>query len=151
LKLSWSDFLLSEGRDGKGLSLCRGMECLELQVEGVSFKYVVEMVKPREAAKFVFFKCADGYSTSLPLVDLLEEEAFLAYRLDGKDLEEELGGPLRLFVPNKYCYKSAMWLTRIWLTSKRSLVTGRRGVTVTARMCGRTIGFRGRGSRFSHL
>ncbi|MFH0897718.1 MAG: molybdopterin-dependent oxidoreductase [Candidatus Bathyarchaeota archaeon] len=48
-------------------------------------------------------------------------EAILAYRLDGKDLEDELGDPLRLFVQDKYAYKSAMWLKRIKFISKREL------------------------------
>ncbi|MCW4032372.1 MAG: molybdopterin-dependent oxidoreductase, partial [Candidatus Bathyarchaeota archaeon] len=32
-------------------------------------------------------------------------------------LEESLGGPMRLIIPDKYGYKSAMWVERIKFTA----------------------------------
>jgi DMSO/TMAO reductase YedYZ molybdopterin-dependent catalytic subunit len=90
-----------------------GWSVLNCQWEGVQFRTLVEMVQPKESAQYVVFKCADEYTTSLHLVDLMDDEVVLAYRLNGKDLEPSLGGPLRLIVPNKYAYKNAMWITRI--------------------------------------
>ncbi len=122
LRLSWRDFL--EYPKVKLISdfhCVEGWSVLNCKWEGVSFILIVDLVKPLEVAMFVSFVCADGYLTSHSLENLLEEEALLAYRLDGEDLEEGLGGPLRLIVPNRYCYKSAMWLTRIKFTSKKEL------------------------------
>jgi DMSO/TMAO reductase YedYZ molybdopterin-dependent catalytic subunit len=51
----------------------------------------------------------------------LKDNVLLAYKLDGKYLKEGLGAPLRLVVPDKYGYKSAMWLIRIKFTSKKEL------------------------------
>jgi len=45
----------------------------------------------------------------------------LAYKLDDKPLEEGLGFPLRLVVPGKYAYKSALWITRITFASEKEL------------------------------
>jgi DMSO/TMAO reductase YedYZ molybdopterin-dependent catalytic subunit len=45
----------------------------------------------------------------------------LAYKLNGENLEESLGGPLRLIVPHKYAYKSAMWVERIAFMRNKKL------------------------------
>jgi DMSO/TMAO reductase YedYZ molybdopterin-dependent catalytic subunit len=106
---------------------------LDCRWEGIAFKYVAEQAKPKEDAKFVTFECADGYTTSLSLEDLMRGDVLLAYKLDGKYLEVGLGAPLRLVVPSKYAYKSAMWITRIRFTSKKELgYWERRGYSDTA-------------------
>ncbi|MEM2889679.1 MAG: molybdopterin-dependent oxidoreductase [Candidatus Bathyarchaeia archaeon] len=61
------------------------------------------------------------YATSPFLQELLKTKVLLAYKLDGEFLEEGLGKPLRLVVPDKYAYKSAMWLTRIKFTKEKEL------------------------------
>jgi DMSO/TMAO reductase YedYZ molybdopterin-dependent catalytic subunit len=88
---------------------------------GVPFKYLVDSAKPTGDAKYVFFSCADGYTTSLVLGDLLKDNVLLAYRLNDDPLEESLGGPMRLVAPNKYGYKSAMWIQKIRFTKTKEL------------------------------
>jgi DMSO/TMAO reductase YedYZ molybdopterin-dependent catalytic subunit len=54
---------------------------------------------------------ADGdYTTNLPLADVLEGQAWVAFDFDGADLEAEHGGPARLLVPHLYFWKSAKWV-----------------------------------------
>lgn len=98
-----------------------GWSVLNNKWEGVSFKTIIDMAKPKKDAKYVVFGCDDGYSTSLPLSDLLEKDVLLAYKLGGKMLEPERGGPLRLIVPQKYAYKSAMWIRKIKFTGEHEL------------------------------
>lgn len=98
-----------------------GWSVLNNKWEGVSFQTIVNMVKPEENAKFVTFECDDGYTTSLPLIILIEDDVLLAYKLEDEYLRPERGGPLRLIVPKKYAYKSAMWLKSIKFTSKPEL------------------------------
>lgn len=98
-----------------------GWSVLENKWEGVSFKTLASVAKPEKDAKYVFFESDDGYTTSLPLKDLLEKDVLLAYKLDGKMLPPERGGPLRLVVPQKYAYKSAMWVRKIKFTDKHEL------------------------------
>jgi DMSO/TMAO reductase YedYZ molybdopterin-dependent catalytic subunit len=76
------------------------------------------MVKPRAGVKYALFECADGYTTSLPLSDLQGGDNVLAHRLNGGDLSQPFGGPMRLVVPQKYAYKSPMWLTRITFATR---------------------------------
>jgi DMSO/TMAO reductase YedYZ molybdopterin-dependent catalytic subunit len=51
-----------------------------------------------------------GYTTNVPLADVLGDDALVAYAYDGEDLPPEHGGPVRLVVPHLYFWKSAKWL-----------------------------------------
>ena len=51
-----------------------------------------------------------GYTTNMPLERLMADDVLLAYRFDGRELEPEHGGPLRLLLPSLYFWKSAKWL-----------------------------------------
>ena len=88
---------------------------------GVKFSTLVNIVKPSKNARNVFFKCLDGYTTSLELKDLLKDNVLLAYKLNGKLLEVPLGGPVRLVVPDKYAYKSPMWIEQIAFMNRKEL------------------------------
>ncbi len=57
-----------------------------------------------------------GYTTNLPLADLLDGQAWVAYEYDGDDLEPEHGGPARLLVPHLYLWKSAKWVRGLTLS-----------------------------------
>jgi DMSO/TMAO reductase YedYZ molybdopterin-dependent catalytic subunit len=98
-----------------------GWSILDNKWEGVPFKAVTEIVKPKENAIYVAFECDDGYTTSLPLSDLLGDNVLLAYKLNDKPLPQERGGPLRLIIPSKYAYKSPKWIRKIKFTSKHEL------------------------------
>ena len=56
-----------------------------------------------------------GYTTNLPLEDLLDGKSWIAYDFDGGELEPEHGGPARLLVPHLYFWKSAKWVRGISL------------------------------------
>lgn len=122
LRLSWSDVLkFPKVVSVSDFHCVEGWSVLGCKWEGIQFKYLVNVVKPKEEAKFAMFECADGYTTSLSLKELSGDNVLLAYGLDGKELEEGLGFPLRLVVPDKYAYKSAMWVTRITFMLRKEL------------------------------
>jgi DMSO/TMAO reductase YedYZ molybdopterin-dependent catalytic subunit len=54
--------------------------------------------------------CYGGYTTNIPLADLLDGKAWIAFDFDGEDLDPEHGGPARLLVPHLYFWKSAKWI-----------------------------------------
>jgi DMSO/TMAO reductase YedYZ molybdopterin-dependent catalytic subunit len=70
------------------------------------------------AAEFVLAFCDGGYTTNLPLADLLDGQAWVAYGFDGEDLEPEHGGPARLLVPHLYFWKSAKWVRGLQLRAE---------------------------------
>jgi DMSO/TMAO reductase YedYZ molybdopterin-dependent catalytic subunit len=98
-----------------------GWSILDNKWEGAPFKAITEIVKPKENAIYVTFECDDGYTTSLPLSELLEDNVLLAYKLNDKPLPSERGGPLRLIIPSKYAYKSPKWIRKIKFTTKHEL------------------------------
>jgi DMSO/TMAO reductase YedYZ molybdopterin-dependent catalytic subunit len=65
-------------------------------------------------AQFLMAGSADGYTTNLPLQEILGR-AWVAFEFDGADLAPEHGGPVRLLVPHLYFWKSAKWLTSLRL------------------------------------
>jgi DMSO/TMAO reductase YedYZ molybdopterin-dependent catalytic subunit len=75
---------------------------------GVAIDTLMEDVE--SAADFVMAHSYDGYTTNLPLEDLLDGKAWVAYRYDDEPLTPEHGGPARLLVPHLYFWKSAKWV-----------------------------------------
>jgi DMSO/TMAO reductase YedYZ molybdopterin-dependent catalytic subunit len=64
----------------------------------------------------VTFDCADNYTTSLFREELSGDDEVLAYKLNDETLDEGLGFPVRLIVPSKYAYKSALWVVGLRFT-----------------------------------
>ena len=81
--------------------------------QGVALDTLFEDVET--AADFALVHSYGGYTTNLPLEDLLDGKAWVAYRYDGEDLAPEHGGPARLLVPHLYLWKSAKWVRGIQL------------------------------------
>ena len=77
---------------------------------GVPIQALLELVKPKPDTHYVMAHCEYGYTTSVPLKVLDDEDVLLCYGWNGQDLTAEHGYPLRLFVPKKYLWKSAKWL-----------------------------------------
>lgn len=86
--------------------------------EGVPFKVIMDLVKVKPSAKYVFFECLDGYTTIVPIEDVNTDDAILAYKMNNEPLKLEHGFPLRPFIPHLYGWKSAKWLTKITFIDK---------------------------------
>lgn len=72
------------------------------------------------AAPYAMAHSFGGYTTNLPLADLLGGKAWVADGYDGQPLRPEHGGPARLLVPHLYFWKSAKWVSGLELmTSDR--------------------------------
>jgi DMSO/TMAO reductase YedYZ molybdopterin-dependent catalytic subunit len=76
--------------------------------EGVSLDTLLEGVET--AADYVMAFCDGGYTTNVPLEDLMSGKAWVAFAFDGEPLAPEHGGPARLLVPHLYLWKSAKWV-----------------------------------------
>ena len=81
---------------------------LGMSWRGVSLDRVFENVESEY--DFVMAHSHGGYTTNVPLEDLLDGKAWIAFEADGEPLEAEHGGPVRLLVPHLYFWKSAKWL-----------------------------------------
>jgi DMSO/TMAO reductase YedYZ molybdopterin-dependent catalytic subunit len=81
---------------------------LAMSWRGVSLDKVFENVESEY--DFVMAHSYGGYTTNIPLEDLLDGKAWIAFEADGEPLDPEHGGPVRLLVPHLYFWKSAKWL-----------------------------------------
>ena len=69
-------------------------------------------------ARFVSAFSDGGYTTNLPLEDVLGRKAWVAYEYGGQPLEPAHGGPARLLVPHLYFWKSAKWVRGLELMTE---------------------------------
>jgi DMSO/TMAO reductase YedYZ molybdopterin-dependent catalytic subunit len=67
------------------------------------------------AAEYALVHSYGGYTTNLPLEDLQDGKAWIAYEYEGEPVPAEHGGPARLLVPHLYLWKSAKWVRGISL------------------------------------
>ena len=81
--------------------------------EGVAFREIARMTGVKPEAKWVMFRCADGYTAPVPFEDAMVEDSVVAFRMNGRPLSAEQGFPVRPFIPQLYGWKSAKWLTEI--------------------------------------
>jgi DMSO/TMAO reductase YedYZ molybdopterin-dependent catalytic subunit len=88
---------------------------LDSEWEGVSLDTLLDGVDT--TAEYVVAFCDGGYTTNLPLEDLTEGKAWIAFAFDGEPLDPEHGGPARLLVPHLYFWKSAKWLRGLRLAA----------------------------------
>ena len=120
VKLTYDEFLaLERTAQASDFHCVLGWSKIDLKWEGVRFSDVARLVKPKSNARFATIEADGGYTTSLPLSDLMEPDVLFAYNFDDKPLESAHGGPLRLVVPRKYAYKSAKWVRRVLFTEEQ--------------------------------
>ncbi|HEY1302037.1 MAG TPA: sulfite oxidase-like oxidoreductase [Vicinamibacterales bacterium] len=81
--------------------------------EGVSLDTLLDGIA--DDAAFALVRSDGGYTTNVPLEDLIDGQAWIAFRFEGEDLEPQHGGPARLLVPHLYFWKSAKWVRGITL------------------------------------
>lgn len=83
---------------------------------GVSLDTLFEDVET--TSEFTTAHSYGGYTTNVPLQDLLDGQAWVAWEFDGEPLERAHGGPARLLVPHLYFWKSAKWINGIELMAQ---------------------------------
>ena len=81
--------------------------------EGVSIDTLLADITTDAA--FALVRSYGGYSSNVPINDLRNNRAWIAFRFNGDDLVAEHGGPARLLVPHLYLWKSAKWVRGITL------------------------------------
>jgi DMSO/TMAO reductase YedYZ molybdopterin-dependent catalytic subunit len=88
---------------------------------GVRLSDLLPLAEPKPEAKHVqFISYRKIYTTCIPLEVALQERTLLAYEFEGEPLEPTYGGPIRIFCPYLWGYKSAKCVIGITL-EKRSI------------------------------
>jgi DMSO/TMAO reductase YedYZ molybdopterin-dependent catalytic subunit len=84
--------------------------------EGFLLKDLLNEAGINPEAVVVIFHAYDGYSTSLPLNYILDNNILIAYKMNGLTLPPERGFPFELAAESKYGYKWIKWITEIELS-----------------------------------
>jgi DMSO/TMAO reductase YedYZ molybdopterin-dependent catalytic subunit len=87
------------------------------QWNGVPLHTFLQRVGADLKARHVYFKCFDGYSTSIDMPSALHPQTILALDFLGKPLAPEWGAPVRLRIPTKLGFKSAKNISAISVTN----------------------------------
>lgn len=81
---------------------------------GISLDEIAKIVGVNsELATHIVAYSYDGYTTNLPIEDVLGGKAWVATAYRDEPIPAEHGGPVRLLVPHLYFWKSAKWLKKI--------------------------------------
>ena len=88
---------------------------LDTRWKGVSLDTLLEQVELDGKAMYLTAYSDGGYTTNMPLSEVINGQAFVGYEFDGKPLAPEHGGPARLVVPHLYFWKSAKWVRGLLL------------------------------------
>lgn len=83
---------------------------LDNRWEGIAIATLMAQIRLKPTASHVLIHSYGGYTTNLPLAELLDESVLLAHHHAGEPLTPEHGWPLRLVVPKLYFWKSAKWI-----------------------------------------
>jgi DMSO/TMAO reductase YedYZ molybdopterin-dependent catalytic subunit len=81
--------------------------------KGIPLKNLLSQAQIRQGAKYIVFRCYDGYDVGIPLEKGLEDSTILAYEMNRAVLTPAHGFPVRAIVPNIYGMMNAKWITEI--------------------------------------
>jgi DMSO/TMAO reductase YedYZ molybdopterin-dependent catalytic subunit len=84
---------------------------------GVPLGQFLRRIGADTRARYVGFKCADRYYSSIDMASALHPQTVLALDFIGQPLPTEFGFPLRLRVPTKLGFKSPKHLAALFVTN----------------------------------
>jgi DMSO/TMAO reductase YedYZ molybdopterin-dependent catalytic subunit len=111
LRLTWEEF-----SHLPMIAVTSDMHCVtrwsrfDVRWEGVAFGEVMKLISLKPAAKYVIVQAEQGYTSNVPLADLLRPTTLFALKHNGEPLPAEHGYPVRLIVPHLYAWKSVKWV-----------------------------------------
>ena len=119
LRLTWDEFSRSPMT-----AVTADMHCVTrwsrfaVRWEGVAFTEVMKLISLKAAAKYVMVQAEQGYTSNVPLADLLRPTTLFALKHNGEPLPAEHGYPVRLVVPHLYAWKSVKWVRGLELMAQ---------------------------------
>ena len=87
------------------------------QWSGVPLRAFLERIGADTRAKYVAFKTADDYPSSIDMATALHPQTLLATKYAGETLPDPFGYPLRLRTSTKLGFKNPKWITAIEVTN----------------------------------
>jgi DMSO/TMAO reductase YedYZ molybdopterin-dependent catalytic subunit len=104
------------------------------QWTGVPLSRLLDLAGLRDSANYIVFHCADTYGSqgrpyyeSIDLIDAFHPQTILAYDMNGEQLPERHGAPLRARVERQLGYKHAKYVTRLEAVARLDGIHGGKG------------------------
>jgi DMSO/TMAO reductase YedYZ molybdopterin-dependent catalytic subunit len=111
IQFTWDDFMsLPQTTVVSDVHCVTRWSRLDNRWEGVAFRELMGHFRPTTEAHHVMVCSYGGYTTNVPLADLMDDDVLFAHSHNGEPLTMEHGWPLRLVVPKLYFWKSAKWV-----------------------------------------
>jgi len=116
---TWSEF-----NDLPISKMTRDIHCvttwskLDTAWEGVLIDDILADAGVEAPTLYMLAHSFDGYSTNVPVDDLVRGKSMVALRYEGLALDRDHGGPARLLVPHLYLWKSAKWISGLQFTER---------------------------------
>ncbi|HEX6005489.1 MAG TPA: molybdopterin-dependent oxidoreductase [Burkholderiales bacterium] len=85
---------------------------------GVRFSEFLQRIGADTTAKYVGFKCADDYYSSVDMASALHPQTLLAFRFADQILPRSYGFPMKLRMPTKLGFKNPKHITAIFVTNE---------------------------------
>jgi DMSO/TMAO reductase YedYZ molybdopterin-dependent catalytic subunit len=92
----------------------------EILWEGILVKDLLQDVQFDSTAQVVIFIASDGYTTSLPMDYIVQNNIIIAYKMNNVTLTPQTGWPFMLVAQSQYGYKWIKWLTGIQVSNDAS-------------------------------
>ncbi|MDR6809176.1 DMSO/TMAO reductase YedYZ molybdopterin-dependent catalytic subunit [Dyadobacter sp. BE34] len=122
LMLTWDDFMaLPQTNDVSDFHCVTTWSRMDVPWVGVRLVDIAALVMPKPTATHVLCHGYDQYTTNLSLQEALKEDVLLVHTADGKPLERDHGGPVRMITPQLYAWKGSKWISRIQFLPKNQL------------------------------
>ena len=85
---------------------------------GVRLSEFLQRVGADTRAKYVWFRCAEGYSVSIDMPTALHPQTQMTLRFDGETLPRRYGFPLKIRMPTKLGFKNPKHVMELAVTNK---------------------------------
>jgi len=111
LRFTWRDFqALPRVQVVSDIHCVTAWSRFDNRWEGVASRELLSRAGIQPEARVVIVHAEQGYTANLPVDDFVRGGNLFAHTFDGKPLEPEHGGPMRLVVPHLYFWKSVKWV-----------------------------------------
>ncbi|MDR6636267.1 DMSO/TMAO reductase YedYZ molybdopterin-dependent catalytic subunit [Phyllobacterium sp. 1468] len=116
---NWAEFnALPQTKFTRDIHCVTAWSKLDTPWQGVLIDDIFAEAGIEPPTEFALAHSFDGYSTNVPVKDLVGGKAMIATFYNGQPLTADHGGPARLLVPHLYFWKSAKWINGLQFTKR---------------------------------
>jgi DMSO/TMAO reductase YedYZ molybdopterin-dependent catalytic subunit len=83
--------------------------------QGIRLSDFLKQIGADTTAKYVWFQCAEGYSTTIDMPTALHPQTQLTLKFDNKTLPTAYGFPIKIRIPTKLGFKNPKYVTAMWV------------------------------------